>query len=749
MKNAFFLLLIFLVLFSVNALGARIIDENADNEVINTTVNSGFGILAQGFIVDSNTYAVAVQIPINNQGVGGDFNVSIWDANSGGFPNAPLSGCTDLNSSAVPNYPNTNYTDFNFVFNTGCLLGADTNYFIVARSDPINGIWFLTSADIYSKGFVFSAADINGQTGWARDVNPNRDLFFRLWTDDANNFQANFTATKIRDLNTLAPIADRNGVYDFNFTGGLGQKTFLDANWFVSGVRKKTVTSFANINFHYEGFATPGDYNISLVLKATDGNVSQKDLTLTIIDLGTGPMNINISQTGIGYSSLGGADVNFTVTFDGNVNYFVWGGFQDGNRTGQTVNGDFNAQGKYNICVTLNSIGDFNTVYCENFYLSNGIIKIPKNEETLANITPYNASLDTTPFQTYSGISADQNFWVFHDANGFNLFFVDANSSFFGRSYIFDFNTSGNFQQIIQPFLSTVSSGIDVIFITVNAFDFTSLQDVRITSSRPSAGGIIIIEQETTDSTGQATLTFIPELDYSLLFQLNDFNYMATYVPNAADTVKTALLDVNGFPTADVNQGLVDINVLQQGQVNVVNGFVDFNARITPIGSTKITAIIFTVEQNGTIFASINYTTGVTNGGLYGITANVSTANFSLPIDLNITVMTNSTPQGHSSLSSFLLGVSELVKAIGSGNSDLGRQGAGLLAIFIIGIALAGFSLNFSQVVGSNENLLFIAIPLMFVFMYFGWLGGNYWFDVLLGITGGVFFYARRKDIGG
>lgn len=655
--------------------------------------------------------------------------------------------CWDLNSSTIP--PNI-IIDFNFSNSINCPITKDVNYFIVFSSpNSTNTSSYQASAanggDIYTKGITFLS--LNNGASWQPEAMIGKDFYFLVWTD-TNRLFADFNANKIRDLNSSKPLADMNGIYDFNFTGSFGQSSFKDANWFVDGVRKKTLSSLVDLNFHYEGFSIQKDYNISLILKATDNNVSQKNLILSVADVGLSVNNINIIPQIIAYSSLGGADVNFTVSFtDANINYFVWGGFQDGNKIGQTINADFNAQNIYNICVTLQSIADHNSTYCEPFYLSNVIIKIPKNEKTLVNITPFNITVFGSPVQSYSSISSDQNFWFFWQEPSVKKFFVDVNLSFYPRNYV-HFLSPNQLQEVIQPYLVSIIDGIQVVFTALDILTLESVPNVNLVFSRNISGlGNVMVQGGSTDSLGQSVFSFITEIDHNFSIYL-DLNFLVSgiYTPiisNATNGVNVQI-DLTEF-NQDFNVfGTLDVNYLQSSIVNVGFGnYVDLN-QVVDFNSTNlsITNVRIIIDQNNLLLYDQNFSSGISNGGTFGQTfiAVISSIQsirhrmiFTFSNGVIITRTKFFTPNTAQNLINALSAVRD---------SELGVGGAMLLLSFLMAIFLGVLYINFPTI--HNDHAFIIPALVFSVGVFLGWVDGVSWIFACL--AAGVIYYMRRLE---
>lgn len=698
---------------------------------------------AQSFQVQIQTNVVAVQVPISYGGNIGDVNVSIWDANAGGFPNAQLSGCSDLNSSLIPVYPSSSYIDFNFSQSTNCSLNADTNYFIVLREINSAGIWPITSTDIYPLGLTFRAGSFDGNT-WLRNSSPNRDFFFRLWTDDANFFNASFLANKVRDLNTLKSFSDQNAIYDFNFVGGLGAKVFLDANWFVDGIRKKTLSSFSDINFHYEGFNLEKDYNVSLILKTTDGSIVQNNLSLFVDDVSSAIMGIDIVANVLSYSDPN-VDVNFSVIFlDVNVDYIVWGGFPDGNRIGQTVNVDYNVTGVSNVCVTLQTISDVNTIYCEYFFNTNILVRVPKNERTLVNVTPFNVSLDTVPFQNDSNVSGQQTFWVFWQTPRSHKFSVDINSAFFPRNYVIFLDA--NFSKEIQPYVIEVIDGIEVIFTTLDSLSSSPLENINLFFTRNDSSGLIQNQSGTTDSTGRVAFNFIPNIDHNFN-AFNDLNFIAglKYTPVILDaSIGVTLLIAETSSIVDLNTvGGLDINYLNGFNVTVVDG----NVELTQIISLKsnvlsISSINIMIDHNGVNLYNQTFSSGVGSGGTFVQDFNVLGLKTTTGL-VHTILVTFSDGSSVTSVKTFFMIENVLGEALESVQDDEFGVGGTMILLALFLSILFGFVHVFVPSIDNNHSFFVIAFVLLF-FSLFGWIDGITW--VFGAISAGALYFSRRVN---
>lgn len=430
-----------------------------------------------------------------------------------------------------------NRTDSNakyFVNNSivGNFPGVDVNTWYYGEVDvnfDSSGTFFLLQTLTY--GFLdknFSNTTVNPRTDISFSISTST-LFAESYLDEVKAYrkiqvEPNKTIFKagvdftnsVAEVNTLVSFTDDSNV----------SYTITSWTWRINGTIVSTSQNFTNT------FTSSGDFNVSLVISDGGSNSGQRDEFITV---GDRPTTIDISFITAAYRSTD-VDINFTVSFtppsSGTVDSFIWGFPGDQNLSGQTVTKNYTTSGTKVVCVTLETTTDINTTGCETFFLSNILLKIPKNESTNANITPYNAMFNTIPAQDYSSLTADQNFWIFFQGPMTNTFNIDANSSFYPRQYIFDANTS-NLNFILQPYLVEVANGIQTILFTIDDSTRTNLPNIRVEVYRDTNTATFLVESGFSDVTGTIALTFLANTPYTLKFYSADGNFLSsgTIVP--------------------------------------------------------------------------------------------------------------------------------------------------------------------------------------------------------------------------
>lgn len=238
-------------------------------------------------------YLKAIQIVTSTNGNNSDVTVTLWDTNASGHPTTVLS-CADTNTGSIDTQA---YDDYNFTTQVGCIVYQDRNYMIgiaasgsPATNDHILGI---DTTNFYPLGRNQTSADSGGT--WTEVF--GQDAFFRAWFQEIGG--ANFTINKITDFNSQR--TDINAIYDFNNTTDMNGHFYRDANWLIDSEVVHTIclNDICNqdLNLHYTNFNQLKDYNISLIIKAQDGNITQKDQTLSINDIAIGTLNINFNTS--------------------------------------------------------------------------------------------------------------------------------------------------------------------------------------------------------------------------------------------------------------------------------------------------------------------------------------------------------------------------------------------------------------------------------------------------------------------
>lgn len=698
---------------------ALVLDQNQNG----TSFTEGFGQInwvAQAFQVKTNASIYSVTMNLAETAGVGDVNVSIFDTNSSGSPTIILNNCTQKKTaSEIPG----SLTQLDFNFNTPCNILPNKFYAIVMHSSTSAPTAAYNTTYVNSSNSTnFELKSINNGVGWLQSAT---SLTFKVWTVQLNT---DFNISKLSDL-----FLDGNGIYDFNSNSKIyGGNSIKDYNYFING--QKVKSSLTDGNLHW-GFNTQGDYNISLIVSDTNFLVGQKDRILNIKNINK-TKNINFDYS---TSDNTQTNISFSAFFTGYEHIFSynWGGFEDGNKNGQNVFSNFSQSGVKNICVTAETLTDSNVIYCETFYLTQISLKIPKDEKTFVNLTPFTGILDTTPLQTRTAIT-DVNFWIFWQNSMVNKLTIGGIpvevGSYFPRRYLI-FLDSNSLTLVIQPYLISFIDGMEVEITAQDSLTAVVLQNINFIYSRDLNSGGTLIQGNQTDSLGRAVFSFEIGADYNYSIYL-DQNLFSTgdYQSAISDATNgfRFLLPLSGLGFNLTALSGIDVNFLQNSLVNAgINNSVDFNQTIVyDFNSNKIKNIRIIIDQNGVLLYDQNFSSGVSNGGIFGqnITPSINSINtirhriiFTFEDDLQMSYNRSFNISTKENLFNAL----EDVK-----NKDLGQYGTMLILAIVIAIGLGFLTIVFPRA-NDESNFILVAFILLF-FSFFGWVNGfSYIFAVL------------------
>ena len=508
--------------------------------------------------------------------------------------------------------------------------------------------------------------------------------------------------------------------------------------WKVNSVQQST-----DQNFRYT-FSSSGDYNVSLRITDANSNSRPEDKNITV---GSFPQGLDINSSFLATAAT--ADVNYGVTSTSSVNYFIWGFPNDQNQTGRYARFNYRTGDTRQVCVVANGVGDVNKVYCETFYDTRVIVKIPKNIVTLNNVTPFSPSVNIVPAQSYSGVSLDQNFWFFYQAdfNSYNAT-IDTNTSFYISTHAINLGTT-DLNKTIQPYVVPVTDGVQVTFTSKDSLTSEVVPTTQIDFSRNiSSVGNVIVQSGITDSTGRITLSFIPNIDhnFSKYYPLGNLIQIGTYTPVTIDATDGIIILVPSTITVDTNAlGNVDINFLQTIQVNVkANGTVDLNQIVT--SNRAISSITITIDHNGVQLYTDTNSGAVASGGIFN--QNISVAGLDRTLPLVITYTFTFAGGGTQTISQAVTikdsTTTSLEDAFVGAKDDLGGLGGTMfLAAIIIAILLGALHYTIPQF--DNSHSFLIASVILLFLSLFGWVGFVDW--ILASILGGALYFIRRVDV--
>ena len=560
----------------------------------------------------------------------------------------------------------------------------------------------------------------------------------------ANGITTSFTITPGSPF-VLTPIVTNIAV-DLNSTSEFfGAIVDINYLWQIDG---EELSTDQNIIRDFNG--VDEDFNLSLITQGNDGATtftSQSDQNVNIVNVAQA-FDINFT---LGIFSN---DANLTIggTFGGGttgINSINWGGTDiDINRSGLQFTIDYNAGGIKQICGVFNTSGNVNTVYCEEFNLTEILIKIPLDEEVPAtSLTTFTIAVDGTAPQNYTTLSGDLNVFAFdQNSNQHININVDFNASYFPRNYGIFTGVPTNLFITIQPYLALVANSIQVNWITQDVLANSSLSNIKIRSQRSIASILTEIESPFTDITGLATLTFIPQITYTLTFDLNGVTIgTGVYIPASSDTQKKAFLNVTDINTGTFIQPALDVNFTPAGGVLILPS--DFNATTISqdigVFDGNLQSLRILVTHGSNTLSDTNQT----SGGTFTQTLALSGADLNTLLIVQITAVISG--------QSFLIEKTYGLRATPgledrfttAKNQDIGHTGATLLSVILTAVAIGGLiGLNRSET-QDNSNLSLLAIPILMFFAFLNWVS---WVPIIFGSAAAIILYfSNRASKGG
>jgi hypothetical protein len=233
--------------------------------------------------------------------------------------------------------------------------------------------------------------------------------------------------------------------------------------------------------------------------------------------------------------------------------------------------------------------------------------QLPKNEISLATISPFDLTVSGIGLKQFLGNTGAPIRLAFPNTTTKYIFDVNAGLSYYNRKYFLDFK--GNpLTYSLQPYLVSRADAIQSIFYVRNSYSAAGLVGVDIYSQKsiPTQGSVFV-EYVTTDSAGEAALSFIVNDTYTLYFYRNgSLSYTAELRPTS--TSYNVYLDLESYSVPDLNA--IDFNVLffpGTGSIReLADGNVDLNQRITITG-VNIGKVRVYIKNTGTILYDLTF----------------------------------------------------------------------------------------------------------------------------------------------
>lgn len=211
-------------------------------------------------------------------------------------------------------------------------------------------------------------------------------------------------------------------------------------------------------------------------------------------------------------------------------------------------------------------------------------IKIPKDEATSGDISPFNVSGSQLSQTSWSGQTAAVTYYLLANTVGFYQFDVNGGLDYYPRDYLV--NLKGNpATHTLQPYLGKRLDSSLYTFYVFNTTTGAGLEGVRIVIKRQIAGqGLVVVNELETDAAGIVSAPLIIGETYYF-----DFYYDGELKKSSAPITPTTAVytyqvelevdvidyEIVTFPSIDLNF-LPDKGMLYLDDAN----FVDFNVAI-------------------------------------------------------------------------------------------------------------------------------------------------------------------------
>lgn len=555
---------------------------------------------------------------------------------------------------------------------------------------PINqGVDTNFSAAQYLVLSHFTAPNQDGINSVYFTFHYNADSTFSVGAEE-DQIAASFTSSGSRALD---PPTKTSTILTFTNTSvPIGTSNFT---WFVDDVNLSS-----DVNFLHE-FTSAGDFNVFLAMDtAGTHNSAQETVTISTV---VSNIDINFSYNSF---TVEQADVNYGVIFDGNGTSFNWGFPQDNNITTRNAQKTYTSSGEKEVCVTITT-GDANKTTCENFFVGRVIVRIPLDITTLDELSPFDLEASAFPVQTYTGLTADSNVFVFNNSTNFDsIIGIDFNSEYFPTSRIFTFNS---FLFDYQPYLVPVTGNLaSTIFTIDNINQKQTIPGIKIVSETVIGGDLIIVESKESDITGTAEFHFEIGRAYTLSFLDSNNSLIFSGTLNAKDadsTLFAALAQQELFseasPTSSFNLGWIPIvsqvNPGSDGNVTISNIINPFN---TVIGDVNV--FVSHLDDSNVIFQTVFTLDSSDQNQSFTYDINVAGFNSDFPLKVNIQVfdvnglqIANIYSKNYSFKTTMVMGAFEILK------QELGAFPVMFFSI-IICAALIGLITLFSPTTNNN-----------------------------------------------
>ena len=462
-------------------------------------------------------------------------------------------------------------------------------------------------------------------------------------------------------------------------------------------------------------YSVSADHNICLTASTTDLNEDTFCKTISIQSIAQG-LSFTTRPHELGLKAWN-IDFNGTATNESDITSWVWDFNSSGKISGQDINHTFSAFGDYNVCLTA-SVSDSNKMYCDTISTYLLTVKIPLNEKSSVEITPFTARIESGSIvQDQNGLDMDTNFFLINTTT-YRATVADSNGNYYPASYLVT-TSVGTSEYTLQPYLS---DEVYTLFYVFDNYAKTPLANVRIQIQRSISNvGVQTISETLTDSTGTASASFVIGGLYTINFYYEDeLKYSMTLVPSSTDPIYIYLDLTTTTPITPLVYKEITVSWQpDDGSYYVPDtNILDFNQTISIINGTIQTIQIIAVNDGNTLYDQ-NFSS---NGGTFSQSFDLNSISVGYPIYYTILIYTtdgnyffyytNYVVKPTTVFGTFMSALDDIKNA-------LGENLTGIIAIFvtmiICGGAVAGTPINMK---GSS----ILAGVMLGIFTFIGWL---------------------------
>lgn len=640
--------------------------------------------------------------------------INFYDENS--LSAIPTVTITDTNGS-------TYTSDVNGLW-TADLTGAKS-FEISKTGYDSRPLKFYFTADA-NYNFLLNPTGLDSSIGFiVKDSNDN------LWTNKYLMFKKNFNPISFYNNTNVYSVTSQSGVAPYETVLTIN----LSPNTYITDVKNDIKTSTNNIIcnskiiFNYSDLTNSNVVNnttSTTYISKTYTNTINKPVTSIVLQLqsyANGPGAICYSTNNV----VSGYIFGFNI-----INSLLTS--SSGTATASLLaNGDYNAL-LYDATGTLVDTYEKTTV----------TVNKPKNEVTLADISPYDITVGGLLGYSLTNQSASSvSFNIFAGTEGFYYFgvvdynAVPADRKYLPRQYFTQVPMGTGYSSALtyQPYLLLETDAV-VPKITVLDQLNKPIGDVDIFISRSISNVVTIVESGKTTSTGNMSFSAYP-LEYYYI------NVIYNGVDKGTFRVQPRESSDNFIIVIDTSDDVVDTGEL------VITADFSETPKVVNIDDTNINADI-TITQSlnqatsyNLYLVQSNTTKASTSGAISGLTTNIDYDFDSSVVDrfnnnLTLKLVVNY-PDGNQTFYYTITATKEtkgLMYFAPQIINDIGQPLGIILAILITAICLAG--LTFSGLNISPTAITILGVLILGVFMFLGWLDTGI---TVLGFDIARFFY--------